>query len=319
MPFSCGPLSVSVSCDLPPVRDKIAEQMRLFDLVWPGPHRPVAIAVTPAPPAAPPVQGDYLRCGRMRVDREVGSLVAACPSGLWARGDAESAAWTIHAPDTGDPWVALDVEVLLTLLLCESWRQAGWTPVHGAAVVRGDRCALLCAESGGGKTTLTVAMIRAGWRTLGDDKLLLRLVDGRPEVRGLAQSFNLHPKAQMWFPEVGDLAAAPRYSQWTEKRKVRSADLWPGATSESGATPTHLAVIERRGDADGLRAERLDPAETLSALLHQVVVPSGRRAARQILGVVAQTASSLQGLRVRVGENAYAAPSALHPLEEALC
>ncbi len=319
MRFPCGPLSVSVACEIAPVRAKIAEQMRLFDLVWPGGHRPVSIAVAPAASRAPHVRGEYLRCGRMRVDEDGGALVAACPSGLWAEGDADSTAWTIYAPDPTDPWVTLDLEVLLTLLLCEGWRQAGWTPVHGAAVVRGGRCALLCAESGGGKTTLTVAMIRAGWRTLGDDKLLLRLVAGTPEVRGLAQSFNLHPNTRTWFPEVGDLAAVPRYSQWTEKRKVRSADLWPGATTQSAATPTHLAVIQRREEAEGLRAERLEPAETLSALLHQVVVPGGRRAARQILGVVAQTATSLRGLRVRVGENAYAAPSALHPLEEALC
>ncbi len=319
MRFHCGPLALDVSCHEARVRDKIAEQLQLFDASWTGAERGVSVAVEPTRDPAPAVAGGYLRCGRMRVDDHDGTLVAACPSGLWATGDPGSTSWTIRAPTSPDPWVELDLEVLLTLLLCESWRDAGWTPVHGGAVVRGDRCALLCAESGGGKTTLTVALIRAGWRTLGDDKLLLRLVDGRPELRGLAQSFNLHPKSRAWFPEVGDLAAAPAYSQWTEKRKVRSEAIWPGAASTVAATPTHLTAIQRSTTSGEIHAEPLPPGEVLSALLHQVVVPNGRRAARQILGVVAETARSLRGIRLRVGEDAYAAPGALRPFEAALC
>ena len=76
---------------------------------------------------------------------------------------------------SSDPWVLTDIESLLSLVLTEGWRAEGWIPLHAAAVVRFDTCALICAESGGGKTSLTAALVREGWQTLGDDKLLLRI------------------------------------------------------------------------------------------------------------------------------------------------
>lgn len=50
-----------------------------------------------------------------------------------------------------------------------------YVPVHGAALVRGSAAVLLLAESGAGKTTLTLGLMRRGWQPLADDIVLIDL------------------------------------------------------------------------------------------------------------------------------------------------
>jgi hypothetical protein len=217
-----------------------------------------------------------------------------------------------------DPWVLTDMESLISLVLTEGWRSAGWVPVHAAAIIRNGICAVMCAESGGGKTSLTAAMIRKGWQTLGDDKLLLR-IDGErnPELRGLVHTFNLHPRTAGWFPEVGDLTALPVYSEWTEKRKVSPESIWPGTTIDC-ARPTHLLQLIRIPGSSGVQVGEISPAMLLSSLLHQSVVPSEPKSAKQILSTIAATAQQMKGFSVHIGDNVYEEPGALAAVDEAL-
>ena len=237
---------------------------------------------------------------------------------------------------SSDPWVLTDIESLLSLVLTEGWRETGWIPLHSAAVVINDTCALICTESGGGKTSLTAALVRRGWRTLGDDKLLLRIRDnGASELRGLVHTFNLHPRTRSWFPEVGDLECLPTYSDWTEKRKVHPESIWPGSTITK-ASPTvmfHLVGRSNRGPVQRngvpivdplnpqnrfLSLEPIDAASVLSILLHQTVVPSHAPTARPILATIATTARSIAGFRVEIAEDAYLNSECLSPLESVI-
>jgi hypothetical protein len=67
-----------------------------------------------------------------------------------------------------------------------------------------------------------------------------------------------------------------------------------------------------------VRISQLGDADVLSSLLHQTVVPSDPKAARQIVATVAQSARTLQGLKVEVGNDIYSDPTALEALELAL-
>jgi hypothetical protein len=210
-----------------------------------------------------------------------------------------------------------DVEELIILALTTGWRSAGWVPVHAAAVTDGSRCAVICAPSGGGKSTLSAAFVRRGWRTIGDDKLLLRVVDGRSHLAALQRTFNLHPCTSAWFPEVGDLERLPRYSTWTAKRKVKIESIWPEPAAD-GAHPTHLLRVRRAPESGGIVHTPLGPGETLTTLLRQVAIPSDRSTASHILSAVAPTARGMRGLDVVVGENAYGRADALDALIGAL-
>lgn len=71
-----------------------------------------------------------------------------------------------------------DADLLLTQLEWHTVTTAleateAYLPVHGAALTRDDATVLLLAESGGGKTTLTLGLMQRGWQPLADDIVLI--------------------------------------------------------------------------------------------------------------------------------------------------
>jgi hypothetical protein len=330
--YKCGPLEILVAAETGTLRRKIADTLDLYNVEWTEPLTQWQIEIGETDNTIQLGPGEYLQCARMHVELSGDQRLATCPSGAQAACDPHTRRWTMLVPRASiDPWVLTDIESLLSLVLTEGWREAGWVPLHAGAVVLNDTCALICAASGGGKTSLTAALVRVGWKTLGDDKLLLRIgADGAPELRGLVHTFNLHPRTRSWFPEVGDLEQLPSYSDWTEKRKVHPETIWPGSTT-TAAVPNvlfHLSGRSTHGDrssrtrsavSDPLHlSDPLSAASVLSILLHQTVVPSHAPTARPILATIARTARNLVGFRVDIDEDAYMLPTCLSPLESAI-
>ncbi len=317
--YRCGPLAIALTSEAEVVHGKIAETLLLYDLVWPLPARAVLVGATLGDPPDDHPQGSYLRCGRMLVDSVADGLIARTTGGAFARGRSTPSGdeWRVTVPqELIDAQKIEELEDIVSLILTTGWRLQGWTPIHAAAVARGDRCAILCAATGGGKTTLTAALVRRGWAVLGDDKLLLRTVAGRSEIAALLHTFNLHPRTREWFPEVGDLESLPRYSAWTEKRKVSVRSIWGHAPAYS-AHPTTLVALERREDG-GVSAGSLDLSERLSALLRQTVIPAQPSIARAIVADVSRLAASVHGIALSIGRDAYREEAALDRIEAAL-
>jgi hypothetical protein len=322
--FHCGPLDVDVIGGPAALAAKVAECLLLFDHVWPSPQRRIRFEVTRAAPVAMG-EGTYLSCARMTARlRPDGSLEATTRSGAWCEGhidlEPDLDVWTITVPDAAIEAGALeDVEDLVGLALTTGWRRAGWVPLHAAGVVHdAGVCALLCAPSGGGKSTLSAGLVRRGWRVLGDDKLLVRTEPGaRPRVAALLHTFNLHPSTREWFPEVGDLEQLPRYSAWTPKRKLSVTSVWDSAPAFE-AEPTHVVTLERAGRAGTVATAPLSATDVLSTLLHQTVIPAERGTAAHITRTIAACARDVRGLAIRIGDDAYRDSAALDAVEQAL-
>ena len=318
-PFFCGPLAVTVDAALPILREKVLETLRLYDRVWESHDCYVSLRVGGEPGTALPAHGTFLRCARMDVDRAGDGLRATTIGGARAmlRRDGPNEVWDLHIPDALLDTTLEDVEELVILALTSGWRSAGWVPVHTAAVARDARCIMICAPSGGGKSTLTAAFVRRGWHAVGDDKVLLRMRDGIAQIAALQRTFNLHPQTSAWFPEVGDLEALPLYSRWTPKRKVKIDSIWANPAADV-ATPTHLFRIRRSGLPGPIAIEALSPAETLSTLLRQVAIPTDRTTANAILASAVPAAQRMRGFEVVIGENVYERSDALDALEAAI-
>jgi hypothetical protein len=320
--YLCGPLRVTVEAGSTLLYDKVIETLRLYDRLWPAHDRTVEIQIGETPHVvAMQAAGTFLRCARILVDLAGDGMHATtvCGARSHSRRTGTTERWEINVPASMIASANLeDVEELVILALTAGWRSAGWVPVHAAAVTDGTRCAIICAPSGGGKSTLTAAFVRRGWRAIGDDKLLLRVADGRSAVAALQRTFNLHPSTSTWFPEVGDLERLPLYSTWTQKRKVKIESIWPEPAAD-GAHPTHLLRLSRAPQAGGIAFTPLTAGETLTTLLRQVAVPTDRSTAKRILSAVAPTAEHMRGFNVVVGENAYSQADALDALEAALC
>lgn len=319
--YFCGPLRVNVEAQTTFLYDKVVETLRLYDRQWPVHACTVEIRIDETPDAVmKPVNGKFLRCDRIQVDAAEAGLHATTIGGARSRSQqtGSTECWEMRIPRELVRTSNLeDVEELVILALTAGWRNAGWVPVHAGAVTNGTQCAIICAPSGGGKSTLTTAFVRRGWRAIGDDKLLLRMVGGQPRLAALQRTFNLHPCTSAWFPEVGDLERLPRYSTWTHKRKVKMESIWPEPAADD-AQPTHLLRLRRDPQPGGIAYEPLAAGATLDTLLRQVVIPTDRSTANRILSAVAPTAERLRGFDVVAKENAYARADALDALELAL-
>lgn len=318
--FFCGPLQVALHTSEPALYAKIAETLLLYDFTWPEPYREVHIDARMDDELPAPASGSFLRCSRMLVDHAARSLYATTTSGASAIGELAAASdrWTVRVPaGLVNAGKIEELEDVLSLVLTTGWRRHGWTPIHAAAVVRNESCAVICAPTGGGKHTLTAALVRRGWKVLGDDKLLLRLRGGRPEIAALLHTFNLHPKTREWFPEVGDLEKLPRYSAWTEKRKVSVKSIWSDASAMT-AEPTMLVLLERSPEAGQVRIDKLDQSAVLATLARQTVIPAEPATARAIMSTVVSAAAQLRGLHIEVPNDGYRDAAVLSSIEARL-
>jgi hypothetical protein len=312
--FQCGPVSIDLAGEAV-WQERLAGELLMFDVPFEGPGIALRIEVRTEMPPAPAVQGGYLQCNRFKVDREGEAYVMAAQTGAWCRFDTSCGCARAYAPDASEDAIE-DVEQFLIFALVWGWRATGWVHMHAATLVRAERCALICAESHGGKSTFTAACVRRGLQTLGDDKVLIR--PGAPALAyGLSRSMNLDPEVAQWFPEVGVISALAPYSRWTPKRKVRIESLWPGATRRQ-AMPTVLLKLRRVSQGAPIAIAPLTAQEVLQALARQTVIPSDRQAAAMMLRAIMQLSAQMRGWIVSVSPETYGDPEHLGFLDELL-
>ena len=320
--YSCGPVRLVLTFDDRSLRDALHGLLSQYDAPWSAPativHVTVGNGTAPREPAKP--AGTYLRLHRLSVDWNGSRLLSLGNIGVWMEFDPAASRARIAVPVHPDtPALVEEIEQQFVLLLARSWAQEGWTPLHaGSLVLPGEtRCVLLCAPSGAGKTTFIAALLRRGWHTLGDDKILLRMEGREVVARALARRFHLHPSSSRWFPEAGDLDIWPRYSRWTDKRVVQIEKVWPGRLLDR-AVPAAAVQLERSENGPALLIEPLDPINTLNTLLRQVAIPGDAGHARPLVACIAATAVRLPGALIKIGQDAFADPSTAERLDAEL-
>lgn len=316
---ACGPLAVTVRAADDALAAVIESYFALFSMPWEHLTREVDVRVV-REEARGRARGTFISAAHMSVDLQPGGYFADTQYGFTATGTCGAGRdeWMVTVPDGtvfDEPQIG-DIEDIFSLICTAGWREEGFVPIHGGAIVKDGVCALLCASSGGGKSTLTTAMVLSGWSTLGDDKILLRHEPSGPTVYSLLQTFNLDPATRRWF-DLGELEALPRYSAWTNKRRVPLNALRMDAAA-AVARPTHIVSVGRDRTQTGIRAHELDRTQTAAALLRQIVLPTDADASHGILRDVMKLVASVRGVHVVIGQDAYLAPNWLEDMERAL-
>ncbi|MCL5946511.1 MAG: hypothetical protein M1298_00605 [Chloroflexi bacterium] len=103
-------------------------------------------------------------------------------------------------------------DVLVTPLLHSAMARWGWVAVHACAMEHVGSGILIVAASGGGKSTLALALLRAGWRLVADDRVLLR-ADGDGVVAwGTVELPRISPGTFHLFPDLARLERTGRTS-----------------------------------------------------------------------------------------------------------
>jgi hypothetical protein len=142
--------------------------------------------------------------------------------------------------------------------------------LHAAALQRAGRIVLLVGSSGVGKTTLSVALARAGWRFGCDEIVLLgrdlnlRALPLPPCIK--ADSFSL---VETWFPELRALPEHNRLGGIVKYLPIKSTPLEAG--------PIDIIFPNRAPDRD-TTIQPLNYFAGLQRLLeHCIYIPSGLR------------------------------------------
>ncbi len=318
--YGCGPVLLKISFADPALGEGLHGLLSQYDAPWPAPKLVIQVAIgrSELPSNVNESSGAYFRSYLLRVERHGDRLVSVSQNGTRMEFNFLTGEAGISVPFHSDwPAIVEETEQQLVFLLARTWAQVGWTPLHaGSLLPPGEnRCVLLCAPSGVGKTTLIAALLRRGWRTLGDDKTLLQVEGNGVTARALARRFHLHPDSARWFPELGDFDDCPHYSRWTDKRVVRIEQAWPGRLIDS-TRPAAVVQLERINH--GLEMEPLDRMKTLYTLLRQVAIPSDSEHARPLVDCISRTAASVNAALIKIGDGIYDDPTVIGRLENLL-
>jgi hypothetical protein len=136
---------------------------------------------------------------------------------------------------------------------------------HAAGVALDGQAALLCGESGAGKTCLAYACARAGWEFLSGDAI--QITDGAEHVTGRPYWIRFRETAQRQFPELRKLPAKRRANG---KLDLELSTAALGIRIAQRAVPGCVVFLNRE---DGLRQPRLEPVrrEDAYAILSQPI------------------------------------------------
>ena len=132
--------------------------------------------------------------------------------GMYSPSARHITAWI--PPALADYPDVIEQMVVLPLLL-EALRAHGFVSLHAAALAHRGRVALFPAESGAGKTTLTLALLRAGFQLLSDDCPLLRRADTGSRQNGSQVATERRHRSQ---PVPSGHSAQPTDEERTSER-----------------------------------------------------------------------------------------------------
>lgn len=163
-------------------------------------------------------------------------------------------------------------------LLVEEILNAPSMPValHTACLIRNGGALLLAGSPGAGKSTITLALMAAGFGYGGDD---IALVDHAGRVEGLR--FAPAIKTGAWRLITGlraDLACAPVHHRLDGKR-IRFLSPGPGG---GGALPVRWIVSLQRRERTPAKLVQEDPVDALATLIREAYSSRGRASSTDI-------------------------------------
>jgi hypothetical protein len=135
----------------------------------------------------------------------------------------------------------------------------GQEPLHGSAVAIGGRVIAFLGDCGLGKSTLTAALVRAGYPLVTDDLLMVSRRDGKDWVEPGMPSIKLRPSI------ARRLLGAPRAGPRVAPGATKAILPLPSALSVNQSLPLHTLYILTRG-----RSVRITPLSPAAACLEIV-------------------------------------------------
>ena len=205
------------------------------------------------------------------------------------------------------------IEYLFHLALIELLRHRGLYTIHAAALEKQGRAILIPANSGRGKTTSFISLLRSGYRYLSDDHPLIRDVGTHVEVLPFPIKIHVTDATIAFFPEL--LHAPPHVLQsGSPKRSFHAEDLYP--TSEGDCCRPALMLFPHVVNAPHSQIDLLPKSVALQALLPQALLVYDPEVARREFQVLAKLVQQVASYRLYFGRDILDLPKLITPLLE---
>jgi hypothetical protein len=199
------------------------------------------------------------------------------------------------------------------LALIELLRRRGLYTIHATALEYNGRAVLIPGNSGRGKTTSFISLLRSGYRYLSDDHPLLHDAGARVEVLPFPIKINVTDATVQFFPELRE-ASEQMLHPGVPKRFFYAEDLYPTAVGER-CQPA-IVLFPHVVDAPKSHLELLPKSRALEALLPQALLVYDQEVARREFKVLAKLVQQVDCYRLHFGRDILDLPKLITPLLE---
>ena len=205
------------------------------------------------------------------------------------------------------------IEYLFHLALIELLRRRDLYTIHATALEKHGRGVLIPGNSGRGKTTSFISLLRSGYRYLSDDHPLIRDAGTHVEVLPFPIKINVTDATVAFFPELRE-APETVLRPGTPKRAFYAEEMYPTSVGES-CQPA-IVLFPHVVDAPHSHLELLPKSRALEVLLPQALLVYDPEVARREFQVLAKLVQQVDCYRLHFGRDILDLPKLITPLLE---
>jgi hypothetical protein len=205
------------------------------------------------------------------------------------------------------------IEYLFHLALIELLRHRGLYTIHATALEKHGRGVLIPGNSGHGKTTSFISLLRSGYRYLSDDHPLIRDAGTHVEMLPFPIKIGVTEATRAFFPELRN---APDHilHPGSPKRSFHAEDLYP--TSVGDTCEPAIILFPHVVDKPHSYLEPLPKSRALEVLLPQALLVYDPEMARREFQVLAKLVQQVDCYRLHFGRDILDLPKLITPLLE---
>lgn len=218
---------------------------------------------------------------------------------------------SIAQPEAEHLWLA--AHPVFVVPFFEMLKRRGYFNLHAAGVSVGDTSLLFAGHSTAGKSTLAVALCRAGFDFLSDDYVFLSRRDDDLDVLGFPEELDLLDGTIALFPELRPLLDVAMRPGWV-KRQVRVEEYWT-APRTSRSAPGVL-VFPSVADSPTSAIEPMTPRDAIADLVPNIQFTNAALAQAH-LDVITDLVRRCGCYRLKTGRDLDTLPARLRDLVEA--
>ncbi len=205
------------------------------------------------------------------------------------------------------------IEYLFHLALIELLRHRRLYTIHATALEKHGRGVLIPGNSGRGKTTSFISLLRSGYRYLSDDHPLIRDAGTHVEMLPFPIKISVTEATIGIFPGAPECSRS-RTSSGSPKRSFYAEDLYP--TSVGDPCQPAMVLFPHVVDAPHSHLELLPKSRALEVLLPQALLVYDPEVARREFQVLARLVQQVDCYRLHFGRDILDLPKLITPLLE---